>query len=378
MNDDELDNLFSVNEDEQSVEDTAETVSEEKDTDEISAEDFASGSDAEEEIEKAPAVKKESSHDTKEDKKAQRAAEREKAMKAAEKYLEQIKAKKRAERKAKREERLKKRSELPPLKERTYLDDFPLSFKTTILVLIGLVILAAGILVAFHPMFRIDNFIIEGNHALSEERLMEITGLDYNDHVFQVLAVNRSSIKAHNPYIYDIDITFTIPSTVHITVQERQKIAYIKTPDGYFAVDAEGTVLEFSSQPSEDAHPLLCGLELDRVVLGEKIDLENNYQFQKMIIVLGAVLDADADSLDDGYSFFESVQEIRLVPSGYFFMTVTLPNGSTLLVKLSELEKVSDDMHWLMFVIQEGKLNDFPDGVLDMTDEDPIYGQYDY
>ncbi len=97
-----------------------------------------------------------------------------------------------------------------------------------------------------------------------------------------------------------------------------------------------------------------------------------------MIIVLGAVLDADADSLDDGYSFFESVQEIRLVPSGYFFMTVTLPNGSTLLVKLSELEKVSDDMHWLMFVIQEGKLNDFPDGVLDMTDEDPIYGQYDY
>ena len=43
MNDDELDNLFGVNEDEQSVGDTAETVSEEKDTDEISAEDFATG-----------------------------------------------------------------------------------------------------------------------------------------------------------------------------------------------------------------------------------------------------------------------------------------------------------------------------------------------
>ena len=60
------------------------------------------------------------------------------------------------------------------------------------------------------------------------------------------------------------------------------------------------------------------------------------------------------------------------------FMTITLPNGSTLQVKLADVETISDDMHWLIFAIEEGVLNDLPDGSLDMTDDNRIYRQYGY
>jgi len=380
MNDDELDNIFGVGEDDDSGDTAPDTVSDEKETDGVSTEESAvdESSEEKEEISAEDFKPQDPVKKQREEKKLSRALEREKAMKAAEKYVEELREKRIAARAARREEKRRRQAELPPLKERTYLDDFPLTFRTTILVLLGLLVLASGIVVAFNPMFRIGNFIIEGNHALTEADLIEATGLDYNDHIFEVFAVNITDIKAHNPYIRDLDVSISFPGAVRIKLTERNKIAYIKCADGYFAVDSEGTVLEFSATTSDEVHPLLCGLDINRVVLGDKVDIANDVQFQKMIIILGAALQAEESNTDADYSFFESIQEIRIIPTGMIFMTVNLPNGSVLQVKFADIEDIGDSMHWIMFVITEGDFNDLPDGVLDMTDEEPLYRQYDF
>ena len=67
-----------------------------------------------------------------------------------------------------------------------------------------------------------------------------------------------------------------------------------------------------------------------------------------------------------------------MMPNGTFFLTITLPNGSSLQVKLNDIESISDDMNWLVFSIEDGVFNDFPDGALDMTGERPIYNEYGY
>ena len=372
MNDDELDKLFDI-EDDKAKEDAP--------------------SDKEEAELKEPAEKKEEEviteddfkEDPEEEKKKERqeqkrlkAKQRAQAIIAAERYLEDARKKKLEERAKKREERLLKKQDLPPFKDRTFLDDFPLTFRQTMSALIGITVLTILLMLAFHPMFRIEFFNVEGNYALTTEEVIEQTGLDYHDHILKVLTVNPSKIYAENPYISKITVSVNFPSGVHIKVEERKKIAYIKYADGYFAIDSEGTILEFSSSDSPDAHPLLCGLDVNNVVLGGHIDLEGNTRYQKLIIILGAVLEADQNSDNDEYSFFENVQEIRILPSGMIFMTITLPNGSTLQVKLADVETISDDMHWLIFAIEEGVLNDLPDGSLDMTDDNRIYRQYGY
>ena len=374
MDDDELDKLFDIEEESDKEEEApakeAETEVDEPE-EEVTIEEDKSEDISEDDFKDDP---KEEKRKKKEEEKRKKAKEAAQAILAAEKYFEEAKKKKLEERMKRREAR----KDLPPLKDRTFLDDFPLTFKQTVLSLVGITILTIVLMLAFHPMFRIQKILVDGNFALTDEEVIEATGLEYHDHILQVFGVNYGEILSSNPYIKKISINVDFPSGISIKVEERKKIAYVQYADGYFAIDSEGTVLEFSSTDSEEAHPLLCGLDIRNVVLGERVDIEGNIRFQKLIIVLGAVLEADQNSENSDYSFFDSVQEIRIIPSGMIFMTVTLPNGSSLQVKLSDIDEIADDMHWLMFVIEEGKFNDLPDGALDMTGEEPIYSEYDY
>ena len=413
MNDDELDKIFELDEETESDDTASDVVSDDKDTSGVSADDFISddgSADNNSSTEDKKSEDEESGNEEKTDSntdnrkkdgskghsdkkngkvnkngrsssgesKKDRAAETEKAMELAEKYIDELREKRKAARLARREAKSRKKEGLPPLNQRSYLNDFPLSFRTTVLSLLAILFLTLIFLVAFHPMFRISRFNIEGNYALTDEEVIEASGLDYHDHFLKLLSFSPSSIEADNPYIRSITISPDFPSGININVVERRKIAYIKYGDGYFAIDSEGTVLEFSSSPSPDAHPLLCGLDIDHVVLGGRVDVSENSRYQKLVIILGAILDADQLTNDSEYSFFESVQEIRMMPNGTFFLTITLPNGSSLQVKLNDIESISDDMNWLVFSIEDGVFNDFPDGALDMTGERPIYNEYGY
>ena len=96
-----------------------------------------------------------------------------------------------------------------------------------------------------------------------------------------------------------------------------------------------------------------------------------------MILVLGAVLDADRSSIrNDGYSFYDSVQEIRVVSSGLIFLTVELPDGTVLQVKLAGVENIDENMQWLLYAIRADAFEGLPAGSLDMTEDETIYRAY--
>lgn len=268
-------------------------------------------------------------------------------------------------------------------------EPFPISPRTMILMVAGILLLSLVLAIAFHPFFRVKKIKISGNTAVSDQEILEEAGIGYDDHLFagisgsliDILKLDYGDterrIEAENPYIENIEISVSFPSTINIEVTERQKVAYVKIPDGYAAIDREGIVLEMSSDNDDSIRPLICGLDIDSVVLGKKLKAVDDSAYQKMIIVLGAVLAADSNSgVNNGYSFFENLIEVRMLPSGNFFLTIYLPEGSVLQVKLKEINNITEDMSQLCFSIMEGAFYDLPDGVLDMTDEEFIYREY--
>ena len=100
---------------------------------------------------------------------------------------------------------------------------------------------------------------VDGNVEMTDEEVLKEVGLEYNAHLMRGVSGNlwdivrfnygktEERIRKENPYISDITISIRIPSEVRITVQERRKIAYVSTPDGYIALDRNGTVLELNS-----------------------------------------------------------------------------------------------------------------------------------
>lgn len=277
-----------------------------------------------------------------------------------------------------------------PLNERTYLDNFPLTFTATLSILLLVSVLLLIFSFIFLPYFRVKQVNIDGNIVISDSEIMEQCNIRYGSHLLSGISGDpldllsldygntENRIKAENPYVEDIQISVSFPSTIHITVKERNKTAYIKMPDGYAAVDAEGTVLELVTVvPDDSCHALITGLEVKNAVLMEKIEISDETSFNRAIIVLGAVLASDLNGAEsDKYMMFENVYEIRVMPGGNIFLSIVLPNGSNLQVKLDNLDNINEDMSWLRFAVMEDAFSDLPDGSLDMTGDENIYREY--
>ena len=354
MNDEELDKRFGLEEaDEEGV---------------IEAEEKAAP-EAAPEKEKAP--------DKEQIKAEEKRLARQRRAKAAEEYARKIELAREEARKKRAEKarlrKLRKETGLP-LGQRLYLKDFPLKFLTILWIYLGISVLLFIWAFMSLPSMRVDNIFIEGNHALPDEYIIEYMGISEGEHIFSRHSSSARRLVSENPYIMSASVVPVFPSGIRVTLDERTKIAYIKTPDGYIAIDDEGTVLEFSAEYTADVHPVISGLNIDHAVLGKKLDILEDMDYQKMIIVLGAVLAADENSTkDDDYSLFENLKEVRIVPSGLIFITVTLPEGSDLQVKLDDIDNISDDMHWLMYAIEEGAMYNLPHGALDMTGDEYIF-----
>ena len=188
----------------------------------------------------------------------------------------------------------------------------------------------------------------------------------------------KEKIKKENPYIEDIRITIKLPSTVDIKIKERSKVCYVKTPDGYAALDKDGIVLELSSfEAGKKVQPVICGLNIKYLELGKKVKISNMNDYKKSIIVLGAILAADNASIGDDYSMFENTAEVRVLPSGYIFITVYSPSGYLMQVKLNSLDSISDDMAWLLYALNSDSVDKITvDGALDMTNDEFIFREY--
>ena len=74
---------------------------------------------------------------------------------------------------------------------------------------------------------------------------------------------------------------------------------------------------------------------------------------------------------------FENTSEVRVLPSGYIFLTVYSPSGSLIQIKLNSLESISDDMAWLLYAINSDTFEKIAvDGALDLTNDEFIFREY--
>ena len=265
-----------------------------------------------------------------------------------------------------------------------------LSKKGITIICLFVLILGLVALIWFLPAFRVRNVHVEGNVSQTDQDILRQLKLEYNSHLMggvsgNILDVIRldygkteERIKRENPYIEDIRVSVKLPSTVDVTVKERSKICYVRTPDGYAALDKDGIVLELSSNDTgKRVRPVICGLNVKYAELGKPVTIGNSNDYKKAIIVLGAILAADNASIGDNYSMFENTLEVRMLPSGYSFLTVYSPSGKLIQIKLNSLEKISDKMAWLLYAFNSEALDkNKTKGFLDMTGDDPTLREY--
>jgi len=231
------------------------------------------------------------------------------------------------------------------------------------------------------PQMYITKIEIEGCSEISEDSLLASTGLVTGEHLLrnvgggfiQLFTLRygnmESELRDEYPYISDIKIQVSFPSTVRITVSERREIGYIEIPDGYAVIDTDGYVVALADEAVPEGVALMQGIPVRTAVLGKKIDMTEEKGLNSCITVLGAILAADDNSSDTStFSLMPCVKSIRSVQSGTTFLTILLPSTQKdFLVRLGSLKGIADDMVWLRYAAEQNKFDGVGDGVLDMT-----------
>jgi len=277
-----------------------------------------------------------------------------------------------------------------PSDDGSLLDFIRQNRKGVIAACLAVAVIIMILLVVFLPAFRVRNAHVEGNVVLTDQEVLKEVGLEYDSHlmsgvsgnIFDILGLNygktEERVKQENPYIEDIRISVKLPSTVDIRIKERRKVCYIRTPDGYAALDEDGIVLELSSfDAKRTVRPVICGLNVKYAELGKTVKISNMNDYKKAIIVLGAILAADNASVGGDYSMFENTSEVRILPSGYIFLTVYLPSGNLIQIKLNGTDNIGDHMAWLLYASNSNSLDKLTaDGSLDMTGDEYIFDEY--
>lgn len=135
---------------------------------------------------------------------------------------------------------------------------------------------AAVLVLIFINVYRLEEISVEGlSYYTEEEFISKIAGNAARKNTVLFRLQDSFEGKKTIPYIQSYDITATGKNTIHIQVYEKILVGCVKVMGQYLYFDKDGYVTESSSEWLS-AVPLIKGLEFDRILLYEKLEIQKD------------------------------------------------------------------------------------------------------
>lgn len=160
-----------------------------------------------------------------------------------------------------------------------------------ILLIIGLLIAASNI-----ALFNIKNIEVEGNNKISDDKIIELSGINESINLFKLDEKTSKNQILTNAYIESVDIARKIPNKVVINVVEREAKYMIQFADSYVYINNQGYMLEISNEKINV--PIIVGFttDLSNIKAGNRINVED---LKKMNMVIKIYETAKTSGIGD-------------------------------------------------------------------------------
>lgn len=211
------------------------------------------------------------------------------------------------------------------------------------------------------PFFHVKEIIVLGNSKIKSEEIFTKLNVLLEKNPYLVEKDKIKDIYISDPYVEKIEIKSKFPRTLIFNIEKRQAVATIKFSGGFIIIDENAVALETTQEMSKITKPLINGVSVKEVKLGEPLNLSN----KEIIKTINDITDnIRSAKLINNISQIEidKNHEIKLTtPQG---ITVLLGNGKNLNEKMLMLNQILIDLH-------EKKLYT---GIIDMRYEGyPVY-----
>ena len=116
---------------------------------------------------------------------------------------------------------------------------------TPFLIVVSVFIFAAAVYLCLTMLFNVDRINIEGNTLYEELDLIETSGIEKGENLFEVDTVYaEDKLYSVYSYIEEVEVKRAFPNAVNIKIVEAIPFSVIEEADGYTLVSAGGKVLE--------------------------------------------------------------------------------------------------------------------------------------
>lgn len=194
----------------------------------------------------------------------------------------------------------------------------------------------------FFPSFHYSRTTILGETSLNAERLLEMAKVETKKNIFFIDIRQAEKNIAQSPMIKEIQISRKFPSTLIFSVQERLEVGAVSFDGGFAIIDDEGMVMKIVQNLQEVKKPIIVGLQISTVKLGEKIPVEDTEQFA---LIMGLISGAQNAKLMDIISDVQmsDIRDVRMTTVNG--ITVLLGEGKDLNYKMLALHQILLDLH---------------------------------
>jgi cell division protein FtsQ len=123
----------------------------------------------------------------------------------------------------------------------------------------------ANYMISDSQMFLLKNVKVEGNKFIGNKDIIRMASIENGIKLFQVSPNNIVTKILKNPYLCGVSVNRSLPSTLIISVQEREPVAYLVDKKIYM-IDVWGKILLKKPGMSLENLPLITGLSVQRLL----------------------------------------------------------------------------------------------------------------
>ena len=172
------------------------------------------------------------------------------------------------------------------------------SNNTVIVKIVLAIIVFVAIIIGLSnvPLFNIKNIEVVGNTKLSEDKIIDLSGISDSVNLFKLDKASVKKAIKENAYVENVEINRKFPNKVIIDIKEREAKYMLQFADSYVYINNQGYMLEISNEKIQV--PIIVGFttDLSNIKPGNRINVDD---LQKMNMVIKIFETAKTSGIGD-------------------------------------------------------------------------------
>ncbi len=136
------------------------------------------------------------------------------------------------------------------------------------------------------PIFNVNNIIVKGNTILSEDKIIDASGIYVSKNIFTFQCSKAEDEVKKLSFVDAAEVKRSFPSGVVINIKECKPIAQIRCGQSlYLIVDKQGKVLDTSDDKEKYNVPEIDNMNIMEFEVGKITEPENEIVFKNLLIL---------------------------------------------------------------------------------------------